>query len=92
MVVISATVDPKRERMLLGRNVRPPDDWLVAELTVLLSQKRFPPKFYSVISGFIEPGESLEDAIKREMWEETGVEVLSVHYHSSQPWVCIFNT
>lgn len=53
----------------------------------VLYQKRFPPKFYSVISGFIEPGESLEDAIRREMWEETGVEVLSVHYHSSQPWV-----
>lgn len=40
-----------------------------------------------MISGFIEPGESLEDAVRREMWEETGVEVLSVHYHSSQPWV-----
>ena len=57
------------------------------EMFVFLCQKRFPPKFYSVISGFIEPGESLEDAIRREMWEETGVEVLSVHYHSSQPWV-----
>ena len=54
---------------------------------VLLPQKRFPPKFYSVISGFIEPGEALEDAVMREMWEEAGVEVWNVRYHSGQPWV-----
>lgn len=40
------------------------------------------------MSGFNEPGESFEDAVKRELWEEAGVKVWNVRYHSSQPWVC----
>lgn len=44
------------------------------------------PHRYSVIAGFVEPGETLEDAVVREVMEETGVRVQSVHYHSSQPW------
>jgi len=39
------------------------------------------------MAGFIEPGESFEDAVAREMWEETGVRVWNVKYHSGQPWV-----
>lgn len=41
---------------------------------------------YSTIAGFVEPGESLEDAVRREVLEETGVEVGVPRYHSSQPW------
>lgn len=41
---------------------------------------------YSTIAGFVEPGESLEDAVRREVFEETNVAVGNVHYHSSQPW------
>ncbi|KAI5884869.1 uncharacterized protein SCHCODRAFT_02521520, partial [Schizophyllum commune H4-8] len=48
--------------------------------------KKFPGKFYSALAGFMEPGESFEDAVAREMWEEAGVKVWSVKYHSSQPW------
>ncbi|KIJ08333.1 hypothetical protein PAXINDRAFT_172979 [Paxillus involutus ATCC 200175] len=48
--------------------------------------KKFPPKFYSALAGFVEPGESYEDAVKREMWEEAGVRVWNVRYHSGQPW------
>ncbi|PCH36025.1 NAD+ diphosphatase [Wolfiporia cocos MD-104 SS10] len=54
---------------------------------VLLGRnKNWPAKFYSALAGFIEPGESFEDAVKREMWEEAGVRVWDVQYHSSQPW------
>jgi len=49
--------------------------------------KNFPlPGMYSTLAGFVEPGESLEDAVAREVREETGIEVGRVHYHSSQPW------
>ncbi|KAK1298204.1 hypothetical protein QJS10_CPB14g01090 [Acorus calamus] len=53
----------------------------------LLSRpSRFVPRMWSCLSGFIEPGESLEEAVRRETWEETGIEVDEVIYHSSQPW------
>jgi NAD+ diphosphatase len=41
---------------------------------------------YSTLAGFVEPGESLEEAVRREVREETGVELEDVRYHSSQPW------
>ncbi|KAL5729524.1 NAD(+) diphosphatase [Ranunculus cassubicifolius] len=49
-------------------------------------QSRFVPRMWSCLAGFIEPGESLEEAVRRETWEESGVEVGEVVYHSSQPW------
>ncbi|KAK1234594.1 NADH pyrophosphatase [Marasmius sp. AFHP31] len=49
-------------------------------------KRKFPLKFYSALAGFIEPGESFEDAVMREMWEEAGVKVWDVTYHSAQPW------
>ncbi|KAG9309321.1 NUDIX hydrolase domain-like protein [Chiua virens] len=53
---------------------------------ILGRNKRFPPKFYSALAGFVEPGESYEDAVRREMWEEAGVKVWNIQYHSGQPW------
>lgn len=47
---------------------------------------RFPERMYSTIAGFVEPGESLEDCVIREVHEETGITVGNVRYHSSQPW------
>src|SRR5690606_20711707 len=41
---------------------------------------------YSTIAGFVEAGESLEDAVARELLEETDIRVVDVQYHSSQPW------
>lgn len=49
-------------------------------------QPRFPPGVYSALAGFVEPGESLEDAGRREIAEESGVRVGPVRYVGSQPW------
>jgi NAD+ diphosphatase len=56
---------------------------------LLLGQSHKFPKernFYSTLAGFVEPGESLEDAVRREVFEEVGITVGEVRYHSSQPW------
>ncbi|ERN04498.1 nudix hydrolase 19, chloroplastic [Amborella trichopoda] len=53
---------------------------------LLSRQSRFVPRMWSCIAGFIEPGESLEEAVRRETIEETGIEIGDVVYHSSQPW------
>lgn len=49
-------------------------------------QAGWPEGRYSTLAGFVEPGESLEDAVRREVAEEAGVIVDEVRYHSSQPW------
>ena len=49
-------------------------------------QADWPEGRYSTIAGFVEPGESLEDAVRREVYEETNIRVGAVSYHSSQPW------
>lgn len=49
-------------------------------------QPQYPPGRYSALAGFIEPGESIEDAVARELWEEAGVHVTAVRYLASQPW------
>jgi NAD+ diphosphatase len=49
-------------------------------------QASWPPRRYSTIAGFVEPGESLEDAVAREVFEETGVRITDCEYRGSQPW------
>ncbi len=53
---------------------------------ILGRQRNWPAGQHSVLAGFVESGESLEDAVAREVFEEAGVPVTDVHYHSSQPW------
>jgi NAD+ diphosphatase len=49
-------------------------------------QPRFPAQFFSALAGFVEPGESIEEAVAREVHEEAGVRVRDVSYIVSQPW------
>ena len=49
-------------------------------------QPRFPPKRFSALAGFVEPGESIEEAVAREIHEEAGLIVRDVSYVASQPW------
>lgn len=49
-------------------------------------QSTWAPGRYSTLAGFVEPGEALEDAVRREVGEESGILVGAVRYHSSQPW------
>jgi NAD+ diphosphatase len=56
------------------------------ERALLGRQASWPPGRFSTIAGFVEPGESLEDAVVREVMEETAVQVTTANYDSSQPW------
>ena len=49
-------------------------------------QRAWPTGMHSTLAGFVEPGESLEEAVAREVMEEAGVRVSDIRYHSSQPW------
>lgn len=53
---------------------------------LMASSPRFPSKFYSVLAGFVEPGETLEECVKREVYEEVGITVKNIAYFGSQPW------
>jgi NAD+ diphosphatase len=62
---------------------RHPED---GERCLLGRSTRFPAGLYSTLAGFVEPGESLEETVRREVYEEAGVEVVEMQYRSSQPW------
>jgi NAD+ diphosphatase len=53
---------------------------------LLARNVQFPEGMYSALAGFVEPGESLEEAVQREILEEVGIEVDDVRYFGSQPW------
>lgn len=66
--------------MLITRSA--PND----ERCLLARQSRWPRGMYSTLAGFVEPGESLEEAVVRETFEEVGLTVTAVRYRGSQPW------
>lgn len=57
-----------------------------ADRILLARSSNFPDAFYSVLAGFVEPGETLEDTVHREIYEEVGILVDDVRYFGSQPW------
>ncbi|RCH93584.1 NADH pyrophosphatase [Rhizopus azygosporus] len=72
---------PRTDAVVIACIIHPNEDKIL-----LGRQKRWPKNMYSCISGFIEAAESLEEAVRREALEETGIIVNRVAYHSSQPW------
>ena len=55
--------------------------------TILLARaRRFPQALYSVIAGFVDPGESLEECVHREVQEEVGIKIKKLRYFGSQSW------
>ncbi len=60
---------------------------VLKENRILLGHNsRFPKKRYSVIAGYVEMGETLEECVKREIWEEVSIKVKNIRYFGSQPW------
>jgi NAD+ diphosphatase len=53
---------------------------------LLVRQPNWQPGQYALVAGFVEPGESLESAVAREVYEETGIQITDIDYYSSQPW------
>ncbi|GIL01236.1 MAG: NADH pyrophosphatase [Alphaproteobacteria bacterium] len=82
----------RRDCTACGHQVFPRTDPAVIMLAVsgekcLLGRGRhFPPGWYSTLAGFVEPGETIEEAVRRETFEESGIRVGRVRYHGSQPW------
>jgi NAD+ diphosphatase len=84
----------KRKCWACGQEHFPRTDPVVIMLVVAADQcllgheARFSkePKMYSTLAGFIEPGEDPEHAVRREVFEEAGLEIGVVQYHSAQPW------
>jgi NAD+ diphosphatase len=56
------------------------------ERCLLGRQPAWPHPFFSALAGFVEPGETLEEAVRREVAEEAGVSIGGVRYEASQPW------
>jgi NAD+ diphosphatase len=82
----------RRECWACGQNHFPRSDPAVIMLIthegrcLLGSEPRFPDNMYSVLAGFVEPGDDIETAVRREIMEEVGVRVGRVDYIGSQPW------
>ncbi len=71
--------DPAVIMLVVDEDTRPPR-------ALLGRDPRWPAGVYSTLAGFVEPGESLEEAVVREVWEEAGIRIRDARYIASQPW------
>lgn len=78
----------RQKRFPPGKHVFTPP-WFVFNNNVEFINLLSPKDFYSTLAGFVEPSEAFEDSVKREIYEESGIKVRNVVYHSGQPWVRI---
>jgi NAD+ diphosphatase len=58
----------------------------LGDKVLLGRQKQFPPGMYSCLAGFVEAAETIEDAVRREIFEESGIRCTDVTYYMTQPW------
>jgi NAD+ diphosphatase len=58
----------------------------LGDKVLLGRQKQFPPGMYSCLAGFVEAAETIEDAVRREIFEESGIRCTDVAYYMTQPW------
>jgi NAD+ diphosphatase len=56
------------------------------DMLLMARHSQLPPGMYALVAGFVEPGETLEECVAREVLEETGIEVDDIRYFASQPW------
>ncbi|MBB5753179.1 NAD(+) diphosphatase [Prosthecomicrobium pneumaticum] len=89
---VAAIAGYRRDCTACGTQTFPRTDPVAIMLAVegdrclLGRQPRFPKGMYSCLAGFVEPGETIEDAVRREIREEAGILIGKVRYHASQPW------
>lgn len=97
-----AVLDQTGEKILLGRNVccafvtlkieeadfgcRKGSPTVASIRWIFFGHSQRNAGFVSCLAGFLEPGETIEEAVQREIWEEAGIRVSDVKYHSAQPW------
>ncbi|MEO1292469.1 MAG: NAD(+) diphosphatase [Pseudomonadota bacterium] len=75
---------PRTDPVIIALAIHRPAE---GEPQILLGrQSQFPPGLYSLLAGYVEPGETIEEATARELWEEAGVRCGPVRYLASQPW------
>ena len=70
---------PRTDPVVIGAVVR-------GDRCLLGRSRGWPDAMFSALAGFVEPGENLEEALRREVQEEAGIRVGAVHYVASQPW------
>lgn len=77
---------PQLATAVIVRVTKAPPHPSEAESVLLVHAKNFRRPYFGLVAGFVETGETLEEAVRREVREETGIEITDIRYFASQPW------